>query len=101
MIVVADKNSSLPCAVGSLAGAISGALIGLATESGFLRGAGVGAISGAIFSIEVVESSLELWNSRESGIWSFLYVVIICRYLIASVLSEMLKNLFHRFHITN
>lgn len=63
------------CAVGSLVGAITGALIGLATESGLIRGAGIGAISGAVFSIEAVESSLYLWNSRESGIWSVLYVV--------------------------
>ncbi|RWW59320.1 hypothetical protein BHE74_00033752 [Ensete ventricosum] len=62
------------CAVGSLVGAITGAPIGLATESGLLRGAGIGAISGAVFSIEVVESSLDLWNSQESGIWSVLYV---------------------------
>jgi len=61
--------------VGSLAGAITGALIGLATESGLFRGAGIGAISGAVFSIEVVESSLALWYSNESGIWSILYVV--------------------------
>lgn len=65
----------MACAVGSLVGAITGALIGLATESGLLRGAGIGAISGAVFAIEAVESSLDLWNSRESGIWSLLYVV--------------------------
>ncbi|XP_042397219.1 NEP1-interacting protein-like 1 isoform X1 [Zingiber officinale] len=60
--------------VGSLVGAVTGALIGLATESGFLRGSGVGAISGAVFSIEVIDSSLDLWNSRDSGIWSLLYL---------------------------
>ncbi|KAG6507016.1 hypothetical protein ZIOFF_032351 [Zingiber officinale] len=63
--------------VGSLVGAVTGALIGLATESGFLRGSGVGAISGAVFSIEVIDSSLDLWNSRDSGIWSLLYLVIL------------------------
>ncbi|WOL07278.1 NEP1-interacting protein 2 [Canna indica] len=72
--------------VGSLVGTITGALIGLATESGLLRGAGIGAISGAVFSIEVVESSLDLWNSRESGIWSILYVLDI----ISSLLSGRL-----------
>jgi len=61
--------------VGSLVGAITGALIGLATESGLFRGAGIGAISGAVFSIEAVESSLALWHSNDSGIWSILYVV--------------------------
>ncbi|XP_020270661.1 NEP1-interacting protein 1-like [Asparagus officinalis] len=42
----------------SVVGAITGGVIGLATESGLFRGAGIGAISGAVFSIEVVESSL-------------------------------------------
>ncbi|XP_078155621.1 NEP1-interacting protein 2-like isoform X2 [Carex rostrata] len=61
--------------VGSLVGAITGALIGLATESGMFRGAGIGAISGAVFSIEVVDSSLDLWNSNDSGVWSILYMM--------------------------
>jgi uncharacterized membrane protein len=60
---------------GSLIGAMTGALIGLATESGMFRGAGIGAISGAVFSIEVVDSSLDLWNSTDSGVWSILYMV--------------------------
>lgn len=63
------------CAVGSFAGAITGGLIGLATESGLLRGAGIGAISGAVFSIEVLESSLTIWYSNRSGISSILFVV--------------------------
>ncbi|WOL10781.1 NEP1-interacting protein 2-like [Canna indica] len=70
--------ASITCVVtvvGSIVGAIVGALIGLATESGLLRGAGIGAISGAVFCIEAVESSLDLWNSRESGISSVLYVI--------------------------
>ncbi|KAH0969200.1 hypothetical protein GBA52_028925 [Prunus armeniaca] len=56
------------CAVGTMLGAMTGALIGQETESGFVRGAAVGAISGAVFSIEVFESSLILWQSDESGI---------------------------------
>ncbi|KAJ6840037.1 NEP1-interacting protein 1-like [Iris pallida] len=62
--------------VGSLVGAVTGALIGLATESGLLRGAGIGAISGAVFSIEVVESSVTLWQSNNSGICSMILYVI-------------------------
>ena len=62
-------------AVGLFVGAITGALLGLATESGLFRGAGIGAISGAVFSIEAVESSVALWHSNDSGIWSVLYVV--------------------------
>lgn len=61
--------------VGCLLGAMTGALVGQATESGFFRGAGIGAISGAVFSIEVFESSLVLWHSNESRIWSLIYVV--------------------------
>ncbi|RRT70818.1 hypothetical protein B296_00022653 [Ensete ventricosum] len=70
------KNASASRVVGSVVGAIAGALIGLATESGLLpcRGAGTVAISGAVFSVELVESSLDLWNSREPGIWSILYL---------------------------
>ncbi|KAF9682150.1 hypothetical protein SADUNF_Sadunf05G0078800 [Salix dunnii] len=72
--------------VGTLLGAMTGALIGQETESGFVRGAAVGAISGAVFSIEVFESSLVLWQSDESGIGCVLYLVDV----IASLLSGRL-----------
>ncbi|KAL6859187.1 hypothetical protein ACP4OV_018189 [Aristida adscensionis] len=62
-------------AVGTVLGAVTGALIGLATESGLVRGAGVGAISGAVVSMEVVDSSLAIWRSHNSGIWTVLYVL--------------------------
>ncbi|EES14111.1 NEP1-interacting protein-like 1 isoform X2 [Sorghum bicolor] len=62
-------------AVGMVLGAVTGALIGLATESGLVRGAGIGAISGAVVSMEVVDSSVAIWRSDESGIWSVLYVL--------------------------
>lgn len=61
--------------VGTLLGALTGALIGQETESGFIRGAAIGAISGAVFSIEVFESSLDLWKSDESGFGCLLYLV--------------------------
>ncbi|KAH1151158.1 hypothetical protein GYH30_044900 [Glycine max] len=61
--------------VGTLLGAMTGALIGQETESGFIRGAAIGAISGAVFSIEVFESSLVLWKSDESGIGCVLYLI--------------------------
>lgn len=61
--------------VGAILGAITGALIGLATESGLVRGAGIGAISGAVVSMEVVERSMAIWTSHGSGIWSVLYVL--------------------------
>ncbi|XP_027361068.1 NEP1-interacting protein 1-like isoform X2 [Abrus precatorius] len=72
--------------VGTLLGALTGALIGQETESGFIRGAAVGAISGAVFSIEVFESSLVLWQSDESGIGCLLYLIDV----IASLLSGRL-----------
>lgn len=72
--------------VGTLLGAMTGALIGQETESGFVRGAAVGAISGAVFSIEVFESSLLLWQSDESGIDCILYLIDV----IASLLSGRL-----------
>ncbi|KAL2348646.1 hypothetical protein Fmac_002646 [Flemingia macrophylla] len=72
--------------LGTLLGALTGALIGQETESGFIRGAAVGAISGAVFSIEVFESSLVLWQSDESGIGCVLYLIDV----IASLLSGRL-----------
>ncbi|KAM3353403.1 hypothetical protein ACQJBY_024517 [Aegilops geniculata] len=61
--------------VGSLVGIFIGAFMGMSTESGMLRGAGVGAVSGAVFSIEAVESCIEIWRSSESGKYSFLFVL--------------------------
>ncbi|CAO2183993.1 unnamed protein product [Urochloa humidicola] len=62
-------------AVGMVLGAVTGALIGLATESGLVRGAGIGAISGAVVSMEVVDKSVAIWRSHDSGIWTVLYVL--------------------------
>jgi hypothetical protein len=61
--------------VGSLVGIFIGAFMGMSTESGVLRGAGVGAVSGAVFSIEAVESCIEIWRSSHSGKYSILFVV--------------------------
>ncbi|KAM0894561.1 hypothetical protein ACQ4PT_024394 [Festuca glaucescens] len=61
--------------VGSLVGIFIGACMGMSTESGMLRGAGVGAVSGAVFSIEAVESCIEIWRSSESGKCSILFVL--------------------------
>lgn len=72
--------------VGTLLGAMTGALIGQETESGFIRGAAVGAVSGAVFSIEVFESSVIIWQSDESGVGCALYLIDV----IASLLSGRL-----------
>jgi hypothetical protein len=62
--------------VGTVLGAITGGLIGLATESGLVRGAGIGAISGAVVAMEVVDRSVAIWRSDDqSGIWSVVYVL--------------------------
>ncbi|KAL8151680.1 hypothetical protein V2J09_021488 [Rumex salicifolius] len=72
--------------VGTLLGFMTGALIGQETESGFIRGAAIGAISGAVFSLEVFESSVVLWRSDESGIGCLLYLIDV----LASLLSGRL-----------
>ncbi|KAI4991981.1 hypothetical protein ZWY2020_040367 [Hordeum vulgare] len=59
---------------GLFLGTVTGGLIGLATESGLFRGTRIGAITRALVSIEVVHSSIRLWRSRRSGIWSILHV---------------------------
>ncbi|KAJ1380030.1 Zinc finger, RING-type [Sesbania bispinosa] len=83
---------------------MTGALIGQETESGFIRGAAVGAISGAVFSIEVFESSLVLWQSDESGIsslrfdchfhWQFVWsnLIILSYAMQIDVLASLLSG---------
>ncbi|KAK9135826.1 hypothetical protein Syun_015156 [Stephania yunnanensis] len=70
--------------VGSLLGAMTGALIGQKTESGFIRGATIGAISGAVFSLEVYEYSLLLWHTNEPRSTCLLYLM--------DVLSSLLSG---------
>ncbi|XP_026423115.1 NEP1-interacting protein-like 1, partial [Papaver somniferum] len=60
--------------------------IGQETESGLFRGAAIGAISGAVFSIDVFESSLVIWHSDETGVGCVLYLVDV----IGSLLSGKL-----------
>ncbi|XP_062194068.1 NEP1-interacting protein-like 1 isoform X1 [Phragmites australis] len=62
-------------AVGTLLGAITGGLIGLASETGVVRGTWVGGITGVLVSMEVVDSSLAIWRSDEPAIWSVVYVL--------------------------
>ncbi|XP_050870959.1 NEP1-interacting protein-like 2 isoform X2 [Lathyrus oleraceus] len=52
---------------GALTGAIAGALAAKATKSGFLRGVSLGAIAGAILSVEVLEASRAYWCMEQTG----------------------------------
>ncbi|KAL5978599.1 Calcium-dependent protein kinase 15 [Asimina triloba] len=45
--------------VGACVGVVTGAITGQTTETGFLRGAGIGAVSGAILSVELFESLIK------------------------------------------
>lgn len=55
------------CTAGSFTGAITGAIAGRATQSGIIRGAGVGAIAGAALSIEVFEALRAFWIVQQTG----------------------------------
>lgn len=57
--------------VGATIGAMAGALLGLKTESGFLRGVKIGAVKGSILSVKIFKFSVALcqndYYSKEFG----------------------------------
>lgn len=53
-------NQTPPCfAGGAIVGTIFGAMKGQTTETGFLHGAGIGAVAGAITALQLLESAAD------------------------------------------
>ncbi|KAI3948827.1 hypothetical protein MKX01_022241 [Papaver californicum] len=57
---------------GAIVGMITGAITGQTTETGFIRGAGIGAVAGAIVAVELLESLLNGDSSSKIGMFGSL-----------------------------
>ncbi|MCO5606583.1 hypothetical protein L7F22_060771 [Adiantum nelumboides] len=75
--------------VGAFTGAVTGALAGRATDSGLLRGAGLGAVAGAVLSVEVLEASRAYWYSDHTSS------------LLSSSVTEFIEDLLNGRFVQN
>ncbi|KAJ7532745.1 hypothetical protein O6H91_13G017800 [Diphasiastrum complanatum] len=75
--------------VGAFSGAIIGAIAGQVTDGGFIRGIGLGAVTGTLLIVEVQEALWASWNSDQGA----------SRTSMAELLEDILSGRFIREHV--